>query len=237
MQDNQYSQAKHESRVLEPTNAVPAVDRPVGAYPIAGHKGPTLLEALVPGITWRGKVLAMVGFMLLTAACAVWGRFYLPDNPVPVTLQTFAIILTGGVLGWRLGLGSALLYWLVAIAYAPILAGGTGGPAVVFGVTGGYLIGFMLASLAAGWLSQNGANRWNSIWAMLIGGAMVYVPALIWLSVFDFGWPEQGKLLSSALYPFVVGDLIKVVVASLILAGAWKISDRRRDLTHIDNRQ
>ena len=79
-----------------------------------------------------------------------------------------------------------------------------------------------------GYISQRGWDRGKVIWPMLAGTLAVYVPALIWLSVFDFGWPRAGQLFSGAMYPFIPGDLVKMIAASLLVGGLWRIADNRR---------
>ena len=94
------------------------------------------------------------------------------------------------------------------------------------GVTGGYLIGFFFASILGSFLSTRGLRSGLSIWAMLYANIVIYIPALIWLSIFDFSWPENGKLLSQAVYPFLIGDFVKLIFASLIISFLWKISKK-----------
>tara|TARA_B110000438_G_scaffold60718_1_gene60922 strand:+ start:5190 stop:5819 length:630 start_codon:yes stop_codon:yes gene_type:complete len=142
-------------------------------------------------------------------------RFFIPGNPVPITFQTLGILLMGGILGPKWGLGSILAYVVIGIAGLPVFQGGNGGLDYITGVTGGYIIGFILASTSVGFLTKIGLNKSKSIWAYIIGTILVYIPAIIWLSIFDFGWPKQGMMLSEAVYPFLIGDMIKAIVASL----------------------
>jgi len=142
-------------------------------------------------------------------------RFFIPGNPVPITFQTVGILLMGGILGPKWALGSVLGYILLGLAGLPVFQGGNGGIDYITGVTGGYIIGFILASTFVGFLTKIGLNKSNSIWAYIIGTILVYVPAIIWLSIFDFGWPKEGMMLSEAVYPFLIGDMIKAIVASL----------------------
>ena len=188
----------------------------------------SLLEALAPGVRFAHKVIAAAAFILLVALLAR-ARFYLPDNPVPITFQTFGILLIGGVLGWRWGLVSAVGYYLVGMAGVPVFqGGGNGWQYVTGGVTGGYLLGFILAVGVVGYLSQRGWNRSRSLWPILVGALILYAPALIWLSVFDFGWPKAGELFSAGMYPFLPGDLIKLMLASLVVGAGWRYVDSRR---------
>ena len=86
------------------------------------------------------------------------------------------------------------------------------------------MIGFIFASTIISVLSNNGLKKGLSIWAMIIGNITIYVVALIWLSIYDFGWPEKGNLFSQAVYPFLIGDFIKLVLASLSVNILWKLS-------------
>ena len=153
-------------------------------------------------------------------------KFFLPDNPVPITLQTFGVLMLGSLYGLRLTLVSITAYLGLGLIGLPIFQGHNGGLDYFMGVTGGYLIGFFLASLLGSFLSTRGLRSGLSIWAMLYANIVIYIPALIWLSIFDFSWPENGKLLSQAVYPFLIGDFVKLIFASLIISFLWKISKK-----------
>jgi len=128
----------------------------------------------------------------------------------------------GGLMGAKWGFGTSLAYVLFGLVGMPMFQGGNGGVEYTTGVTGGYIIGFVLASTSVGILSKNGLNKSKSIWAYIIGTMLIYIPALIWLSVFDFNWPEEGKLLTEGVYPFLIGDMIKAIIASLLTIGIFK---------------
>ncbi|MEC7921311.1 MAG: biotin transporter BioY [Chloroflexota bacterium] len=153
-------------------------------------------------------------------------KFFLPDNPVPITLQTFGILMLGSLYGLRLTLASITVYLVLGVVGLPIFQGHNGGLDYFMGVTGGYLIGFFFASILGSFLSTRGLRSGLSIWAMLYANIVIYIPALIWLSIFDFSWPENGKLLSQAVYPFLIGDFVKLIFASLIISFLWKISKK-----------
>ena len=178
-----------------------------------------LFRQVFPKISLSQTILiSLLGTVLISILTQV--KFYLPDNPVPVTLQTFGVLTIGGFLGWRWGLVSILTYYLIGALGLPIFANGGGGFDYVFqGVTGGYLLGFILATFLVGYLYQRGWNNGKILWGMLVGSIFIYVPALIWLSIFDFSWPPEGQLLEKALYPFIPGDLIKLILASLVITG------------------
>ncbi len=194
---------------------------------IEEEKSPSLMESLVPGISLAGKIAFTVALIVALALLAR-GKFYLPDNPVPITFQTFGVLMMGGVLGWRWGALGAVGYYLVGMAGLPVFQSGNNGwDYVAHGATGGYLLGFILSTILVGYLSQHGWNRSRSLWPMLLGALLLYIPALIWLSVFDFGWPADGELFSSAMYPFIPGDLVKLMLASVVLGAAWRYVDHR----------
>jgi biotin transport system substrate-specific component len=196
-------------------------------FSILGESGPSLFDSLFPRASmWQRFAMAAL-FVAVTAGLAQ-ARFYLPDNPVPITLQTFGVLLTGGVLGWRWGLVSATGYYLAAMLGIPVLQGGhSGWTYVAHGATGGYLIGFILATGVVGYLSQHGWNRGRSLWPMLVSALLVYVPGLLWLVVFDFGWPKEGQLFSAGMYPFIPGDIVKLMLASLATGLLWRVVDYR----------
>ena len=118
---------------------------------------------------------------------------------------------------------SITLYLLIGLAGLPVFQGHNGGVDYFMGVTGGYLIGFFFAAILTSFLSTRGLRSGLSIWAMLYANIIIYIPALIWLTIFDFSWPENGKLLSQAVYPYLIGDFVKLVLASSLISFLWKI--------------
>ena len=197
----------------------------------------TLFDALFPNATTIHRLAVSAVFVALIIVCAK-ARFYLPDNPVnptPITLQTFAVLLTGNVMGWRWGMGAVVGYIALGALGAPVFATSDGlefrtpveaWNSTLTGVVGGYIIGFVVAAGVAGLLSQMGFTHSRSLWANTLGGLLLYVPALIWLSVFDFGWPAEGELFTKGMYIYMPGDLTKILGASLVTAGLWNYGDR-----------
>lgn len=169
-------------------------------------------------------VLGGAGLVALAAQIAI----PLPFTPVPITAQTFAVLLVGASLGWMLGAASLLLYWLVGLAGAPVYAEQHGGWETFMGPTGGYLIGFVLAAAVTGYLAQ---RRWDrrfssSVTAMLTGSVIIYACGLPWLAAeIDAGL--EGTL-EAGLYPFVVGDVLKLYLAGALLPAAWAAVRRFR---------
>ncbi|MDA1278724.1 MAG: biotin transporter BioY [Chloroflexi bacterium] len=205
-----------------------ATERSSNSLILLGPSEPSLLENLMPGISIWQKTAAVLAGILLVSLLAQ-ARFYLPGNPVPITLQGLGVLMIGGVLGWRLGLVTAVGYHLAGMAGLPVFANGNEGwNYVIHGVTGGYLLGFVVSAGVVGYLSQRGWNRGRGLWPMLIGSLLIYLPALIWLSVFDFPWPAEGELFTAAMYPFIPGDVVKLMAAAAATGALWRIVDRRR---------
>lgn len=168
----------------------------------------------------RGMVLAVAGTALLTIAAKIQVPFY----PVPMTLQTFVVLALGMAYGWRLGAATLLLYLAEGALGLPVFAGTPEkgiGLAYMLGGTGGYLIGFVLAAAACGWLAERGWDRGvvRTAAAMLIGNAIIYVPGLLWLGGL-FGWDKP--ILEWGLTPFLLGDLTKLALAAAVLPLAWR---------------
>lgn len=174
------------------------------------------------------NTISLVGLFIVFQYLFSQIRFFIPDNPVPVTMQTFGILLVGGLYGPRLTLLSIFSYMIIGIIGVPVFQSHNGGIDYFFGVTGGYLIGFIFASVIISILSNSGLKKGLSLWAMIIGNLMIYVTALVWLTVYDFGWPEKGKLFSQAVYPFLIGDFIKLILASLSINILWKLSNKNK---------
>ena len=191
--------------------------------------GPSLFDSIFPEAkTWH-KVAALVALVALIALCAK-ARFYLPGNPTPVTMQTFGVLFAGSLMGWRWGTGAVLAYIAIGTLGAPVFAGTSAfdfrSPAdawnyTIMGVTGGYIIGFLVASFVAGWMAQLGFNKRDALWANLAGGLLLYLPALIWLSAFDFSWPAADRFMMDAMYIYMPGDMFKILAASLLTWGLW----------------
>lgn len=153
----------------------------------------------------------------------------LPFTPVPITGQTLGVLLVGGSLGATMG-GAALLLYLVEGAIGlPFFAGGSSGLSLLkaSSIFGGYLWGFVVAALVVGWLSQRKWDRGigSAIGAMLVGEVIIYAIAIPWF-VHAGGIPAT-KALELGLYPFVVGDTIKLLIAAAALPAAWRfVGDR-----------
>ncbi len=154
----------------------------------------------------------------------------LPFTPVPITLQTLAVLTVGGALGWLRGGTSVLLYWALALAGTPnVSATGATGPELFYASapTGGYLIGWLFAAVLVGWLCEKGWDRsfGSSIGAMLLGSIAIYAVGVPWLG--NALGLDAATALEKGLYPFVIGDVLKLLVAAGLLPIAWRIAGRK----------
>jgi len=148
-------------------------------------------------------------------------------TPVPFTLQTFAVLVTGAALGSLRGVLSMALYLLVGMLGAPVFAGGGSGT-LWNSPSGGYLVGMLLACALTGYLAE---HRWHhrvvpAVTAMLLGNVLVFVVGATWLAaVLDVG---AGQAISLGVTPFLWAEVAKLVAAGLVLPGAWVLLKRVR---------
>ena len=200
----------------------------------------TLAAALwVPNRTsvlLRGAVLAFAG-SLFVALCA---QITVPLWPVPVTGQTFAVLSVGLVCGARIGAVALLLYLIEGAIGLPVFAGGKAGWAAVIGPSGGYIWGFVLAAALVGYLAERGWDRnfFQTALAMLLGNLVLYVPGLAWLAQFYAGPGQEyieatgavsawGASINAGLLPFLLGDLLKLILAAALIPTVWRLLPRR----------
>jgi len=185
----------------------------------------TMMDAVFPRATLARDLLLILGFTAVTALSAQIA-FYI--GPVPITGQTFAVLLTGALLGSKRGALSQLTYLGLGAMGAPIFAGWMGGPAVLMGPTGGYLIGFVAAAFVVGLLAERGWDRrtWSMALAMLIGNSVIYAFGLPWLSIWLGHVAAADSVLAVGLYPFIPGDLLKLVLAAIALPSGWALLNR-----------
>lgn len=183
----------------------------------------TLSQSLFPSTSLVRHVALVLGFVALTALCARI-RIFLPWTPVPVTGQTFAVLLSGAVLGAKLGATSQGTYFALGLLGAPVFQGGNAGWTYVTGATGGYLVGFILAAYVVGVLAERGWDRRHVAAAMVLGNVAIYVPGLLWLGL--SGAVRWERVLPAGLYPFVLGDLLKLTLAAIVLPSAWSLLRR-----------
>jgi biotin transport system substrate-specific component len=176
-------------------------------------------------------LLAVLG----SVAIGIAAQVQIPFFPVPMTLQTLAVLIVGGAFGARLGAATVLLYIAEGVAGIPLFAGGKAGLIVLAGPTGGYLCGFVLAAALVGWLAERGFDRKAStmLVATFLGAAIVYIPGIAWLAswlmqtkAMDAGTAFQAAL-AGGLYPFILGDVVKAALAGLAFPAAWTMLKSR----------
>ncbi len=170
----------------------------------------------------RAVVLTIVG-SLIVAGCA---QISVPMLPVPMTLQTLAVLAIGGAYGWRLGVATLALYALEGAIGLPVFAEMKGGLPVLLGPTGGYIAGFVIAAGLVGYLAEKGwdRNAFTMFAATLMGGAILYVPGLAWLYTFI---GNLADTIAAGLTPFIAGDVIKALLAAIAFPATWLLADRR----------
>tara|TARA_B100001057_G_scaffold315274_1_gene315385 strand:- start:1173 stop:1793 length:621 start_codon:yes stop_codon:yes gene_type:complete len=186
---------------------------------------PVLTEALIAGplsskSTWTLALkafLVVIGSLLLATSA----QFKIPLYPVPVTGQTLVVLLIGMVYGPRLGGVTIAAYLLQGVIGLPVFAGGAFGIATLFGPTGGYLGGFLIAAIVMGILAERGMGRGivSTVIAMMIGNVVIYVAGVSWLASFT----GAEKALTAGVLPFLYGDVLKLAVAAGLMPVAWRL--------------
>lgn len=175
-----------------------------------------------------GRTLSVV--VLGTLLLWVSARIQIPFYPVPLTLQPLVVLGLGLVLGPMLGAATVGSYLLAGAVGLPVFAGTPEkgiGLAYMMGPTGGYLLGFLLAVMVCGFLAQRGWDRrvWTTVLAMFLGNLAIYLPGILWLGTL-IGWDKP--VLELGLYPFLLGDAIKAVVAAVAFPALWAWLMRER---------
>ena len=169
---------------------------------------------------WGRDALLVLAFSLLTALSAQIA-IPLPFTPVPITGQTFGVLLTGALLGPRLGAAAMLLYLLEGSAGLPFFAGGAGGAARLAGPTGGYLLSYPFAAALVGWLASRGWDRRpvTMLAAMLLGSLVVFALGAGWLAHFV----GLSHAVAAGVVPFLPGDAVKALLAAGLLPAGWML--------------
>lgn len=174
----------------------------------------------------KQAVLVILGI----AALAIFTKIKVPMWPVPITMGTFAVLTIGAAYGPRLGLTTILGYMIVGALGFDIFANSTAelnGLSYMMGGTGGYLVGYVLATVALGMAARAGWDRsfGKMALALLVGNALIYVPGLIWLGQL-YGWDKP--ILAWGLTPFLIGDVLKLGLAAVLVPGLWKMLGNAR---------
>lgn len=174
---------------------------------------------------WFYNLALILGGSILLALLAQVA-IPLPFSPVPITGQTFGVLLIGATLGSKRGALCILTYLAEGMAGLPVFTGAGAGMAALAGPTGGYLVGFVLAAYLTGWLAERGWDRnfKTNLLAMLLGNLVIYVGGLSWLGLlvgFD-------NVLTLGLFPFIPGDVVKILLAAGLLPLAWRLTQSSR---------
>lgn len=162
---------------------------------------------------------SIIGSFLL----AISSKVQIPLTPVPVTLQTLVLLVMSMFLGWRGALGATSLYLFQGAIGLPVFAHG-GGFIILFGPTGGYLFGFLIASLVVGYLAEKGWDKSVvlTFTSMTIGTLIIYLFGVIWLSYLK----DLNTALMFGLLPFITPDILKICLGTCLVSAGWEISEK-----------
>lgn len=198
---------------------------------------PTLVNAVLPGVSGRraelarNVALAVAGSLLLVLAAKIKVPFW----PVPMTLQTLAVLGLGAAYGSRLGAATVALYLAYGLAGLPVFTNtppAAAGMTYLVGPTGGFLLGFVAAAYVAGWAAERGASVLRLIAGMVAAEALILGLGFVWLA---FGAQMTGgaagvgfaKAFQFGVQPFLLGDLLKLALATSLIGASWSVLRRR----------
>jgi len=186
-------------------------------------KNETLLETALAPLDFVRQVGLVIGFSLLTALSA---QIVIPIGPIPITGQTFAVLLTGALLGSRLGAITMIVYLLEGASGLPFFSGGHGGILHLMGPTGGYLVAFPAAAFITGAFAEHEWDRkfLTAAAAMAIGSLIIMLSGWLWFSLVMRTSP--AITLFATVLKFIPGDIIKISLAAAVLPSGWKLLKR-----------
>jgi biotin transport system substrate-specific component len=186
-------------------------------------KNETLLETALAPLDFVRQVGLVIGFSLLTALSA---QIVIPIGAIPITGQTFAVLLTGALLGSRLGAITMIVYLLEGAIGLPFFSGGHGGILHLMGPTGGYLVAFPAAAFITGAFAEHGWDRkfLTAATAMAIGSLVIMLSGWLWFSLVMRTSP--AITLFDTVLKFIPGDIIKISLAAAVLPSGWKMLKR-----------
>jgi biotin transport system substrate-specific component len=216
------------------TIGLPGIDRlPSLDRARAGEHGITIGDFLVPiriserlNVRARHLALILAGTLLIALGAQI--SIAIPGSPVPITGQTFGVLIAGGALGFRRGIAATGLYVLLGIFGIPLFAQHSAGLDVILGASGGYLIGFIVAGAIVGRLAELGWDRnlVGAIGAMLLASVAIYAIGVPWLAATAFDG-DLSQAVAAGLTPFILGDSIKLLLAAAAFPAAWWVVGRR----------
>ncbi len=208
----------------------------MSSNPTVSPRPSTLAAQLLPAPALprvaRDAMLVLAGSAIVAASA----QLTIPLEPVPVTGQTFGVLVVAMALGSRLGTLALAAYLIEGLAGLPVFAGGAFGPGAIAGPSGGYLIGYLPAAWLIGRLAERGWDRTvgRTALAMFAGNVALYVPGLLWLGWHLSGLPAEEfgdhsfvmVVLWAGLLPFIPGDAIKLALAAVVMPLGWKLARR-----------
>lgn len=187
-------------------------------------KADTLMGAALAPLDWTRSAGLVIVFSLFIAACA---QFSVPIGEVPITGQSFAVLLTGALLGSRLGAAAVIAYLIEGAVGLPFFAGGGGGIARFLGITGGYLVAFPAAAFVTGAFAEHGWDKryTTAAAAMAIGSAIILFTGWAWYSILLSASPLV--VFERAVGRFLLGDVIKIALGAAVLPTGWALLKRK----------
>ena len=194
------------------------------AYQQPSISADTLVGAALYPLDWTRSVSITVAFSLFVALSA---QIVIPVGPVPITAQTFAVLLTGALLGSRLGAMAIILYLIEGASGLPFFYSGHGGLGHLLGPTGGYLVAFPAAAFITGAFAENGWDKRfpTAVVAMAIGSIVIMLSGWAWFALVTHTPAAIAFQLS--VLKFIPGDIIKILLAAAALPLGWKLLKSR----------
>lgn len=194
----------------------------------------TLLGLVQPKTAGARQAAAFATALLGTAILTLAAKISVPVQPVPVTLQTFAVALLAAAFGWRIGVATVALYIAEGLAGLPVFANG-GGPLYVMSPTFGFLLGYLPMAYIIGQAADTGGSRklLPLLFAMLLADAVCFLFGYLWRLMMSGGasWIDQSNVIGSAfakaVQPFILWDALKMALAALTVTGLWAVVGRR----------
>lgn len=197
--------------------------------PMSSATYPTLSQHFLPGMfasntLLRQAFLVLAGSLFIAVMAQLSFRF--PASPIPITGQTFAVLIVGMALGSRLGALAAIAYCLEGL-YFPVFAEMRTWAHPFTMYTAGYLVGFIGAAYVTGWLAERGWDRSDvgTGLAMLAGNLVLYIPGLIWLDMM-MSPASFGVVVTAGFGVFIIGDILKLVLAMILFPIIWRAINR-----------
>ena len=192
-------------------------------------KPETLIGTALAPLDWIRSVGVVLGFSLLLALSA---QIVFPIGPVPITGQTFVVLLTGALLGSRLGAITMIVYLIEGASGLPFFSGGRGGLAHLLGQTGGYLVAFPAAAFITGAFAEHDWDRRfpTAVAAMAIGSVVIMLSGWAWFAILTN--TPLAVAFKLTVLPFLPGDLIKIVLAAAVLPAGWALLQRKASEKH-----